>query len=196
MGLFKSLFSRSDAGAESASALSIANSESAQQAAALLRAPTALMRLTQEEASIVVRYMRPGMIPESTTFIREGDADDNDFMMLVLQGEVMVETQTPPRQALTTLKVLGPGSLIGEMALLDGEPRSATCTASTSLMFAQLTRTDFEQLLRDDPQTGCKLLLAISYRIAERMRDTTEKLKVSMQLITTLQQEIDRLMPT
>lgn len=199
MGFFKSLFSRPQADDACAPALrtfSIDSAESAERAAELLRAPTALMRLTQDEARAVVRHMRPGMIPESTTFIREGDTQDNDFMMLVLDGEVTVETRTPSRSGSKTIKVLEPGSLIGEMALLDGEPRSATCTASTDLIFAQLTRTDFERLLNEDPITGSKLLLAISYRIAERMRDTADKLKVSMQLIEALQEEIDRLMPT
>lgn len=203
MGLIKSLFSRSAQDDEPASQTPVpaptyaANSaESAHRAAELLRAPTALMRLTQDEALKVVRYMRPGMIPEGTIFIREGDDEDNDFMMLVLDGEVTVETRNPSRTETKTIKVLESGSLIGEMALLDGEPRSATCTASTDLLFAQLTRTDFEQLLHEDPGTGCKLLLAISFRIAERMRDTADKLKVSMQLIETLQEEIDRLLPT
>lgn len=201
MGLIKSLFSRPEQDHEPAPpapapTYSADSAESARRAAELLRAPTALMRLTQDEALKVVRYMRPGMIPEGTIFIREGDDEDNDFMMLVLDGEVTIETRNPSRTETKTIKVLEAGSLIGEMALLDGEPRSATCTASTDLMFAQLTRGDFEQLLQDDPGTGCKLVLAISFRIAERMRDTADKLKVSMQLIEALQEEIDRLMPT
>jgi hypothetical protein len=51
------------------------------------------------------------------------------------------------------------------------------------------------QLLKDDPAIGAKLMMAISMRIGERLRDNTEKLKKYVQLTKTMQQEIDRLMP-
>ncbi len=75
------------------------------------------------------------------------------------------------------MNVLGPGSLIGEMGLLDGEPRSASCTASGPLRGAVLNRAALAQLVRDDPQTTAKVMLAISIRIDQRVRDTSDKLK-------------------
>ena len=171
------------------------HSSKAQLAAQLLRAPTALMRLTLEEATAVVSYMRPGRLKMGTVFIHEGDTDHNDYMLLILEGEVTVETHIHNHSD-STLNVLGPGSLIGELALLDGEPRYATCTASTDLLFARLLREDFSRLLNEAPPIGCKLLLAICNRLTERLRDTSDKLKVSNRLIQTLQQELDQAMTT
>jgi CRP-like cAMP-binding protein len=111
--------------------------------------------------------MRPHRIPEGVTFIREGDTDDTDFMLLVLDGEVTVESIVVSRTAPITVSVLGPGSLIGEMGLLDGEPRSASCTAMSDLRCALLTREALNQLLDDDPRTAAKLMMAISLRIAD-----------------------------
>ena len=55
--------------------------ESLDEAAQLLTAPGALMQLTLEEARTVARYMTARAIAADTTFIREGDAGDNGFMV-------------------------------------------------------------------------------------------------------------------
>jgi CRP/FNR family transcriptional regulator, cyclic AMP receptor protein len=177
-------------------AKAVQGSSSAEEAALLLCAPTALMQLSPEEARIVVGYMQPTKIEEGRTFIREGDKDHTDHMLLVLSGEVTVETITVSRVSPVTVTVLGAGSLIGEMGLLDGEPRSASCTASTAVRAAVLTRAGLEVLMVEQPMVAAKLLLAVSLRIAQRQRDTADKLKLYTQLVAAMQQEIDRLMPT
>jgi len=173
----------------------IEGSAAADSAAQMLCAPSALMQLSPDEARTVVTYMRPHRVAEGVTFIREGDTQDTGFMMLVLHGEVTVESIVVSRTQPITVTVLGPGSLIGEMGLLDGEPRSASCTAMSALRCAILTRDALSQLLRDDPQTAAKLMMAISLRIAERMRDSAEKLKMYAQLTQAMNEEINALMP-
>ncbi len=172
-----------------------AGSSSADLAARLLTAPTALMQLSMADARVVVGYMQPLRIKEGETFIAEGD-HRTDFMLLVLAGEVTVESVVVSRVSPVTVTVLGPGSLIGEMGLVDGEPRSASCTASTELRCAILNREALEDLIQDDPAVGAKLMMAVSLRIAARMRETADKLKLYAQLVQAMQQEIDKLMPT
>lgn len=174
----------------------IEGSCSAGRAAAMLTAPTALMQLTLEEARVVVSYMTPRRMREATTFIREGDRENTDFMLLVLDGEVTVETIVVSRTQPITVKVLGPGSLIGEMGLLDGAARSASCTALTPLRCALLTRHALHQLMEDDPLTAAKLLMAISTRVARRLRDNQDKLKLYAQLTQAMNEEINELMPS
>ena len=115
-----------------------------ERAAELLTAPSALMHLTLDEARVVVGYMTPQFIPTGTTFIREGDAADEGFMALLLEGEVVVEGITVSRTEPVTIGVLAPGSLIGEVGLVDREPRSASCTTSADSLCAILTRESFE----------------------------------------------------
>lgn len=174
----------------------VEGSNAAERAATLLIAPTALMQLTLEEATIVVSYMSPRKIPRGTTFIREGDKTDTAYMLLLLEGEVTVESITVSREEPVTVTVLGPGSLIGEMGLVDGEARLASCTATTNVRCANLTRAALEKLTADDPATAAKLILAVALRIATRLRDTAEKLKLYSQLVLAMQQEIDHMMPT
>ena len=174
----------------------IEGSSTAELAAQLLIAPTALMQLTREEAFKVVSYMTPRKIAEGTTFIREGDESDTGYMMLLLEGEVTVENIVVSRRTPVTVTVLGPGSLIGEMGLVDGQARLASCTATTDSRCAVLTRAALEKLGEEDPHTATKLMFAVSLRIAERLRETSEKLKMYTQLVQAMQQEIDHLMPT
>jgi len=167
----------------------------AELAAQLLSAPSAALQLDHEEAREVVTYMRPLRISEGTTFIREGDTEHTDFMLLLLDGQVTIETIVVSRTEPITVTVLGPGSLIGEMGLLDGEPRSASCTAMSELRCAILTRNALNRLLQDHPQTAAKLMMAISLRIAERMRECQDKLKLYAQLTQAMNEEINELMP-
>jgi CRP/FNR family cyclic AMP-dependent transcriptional regulator len=173
----------------------IVGSLAADRAAEMLRAPTALMQLDEREARAVVAYMQPRKIAEGTTFIREGDAERTGFMLLVLDGEVTVESIVVSRTEAITVTVLGPGSLIGEMGLVDGAPRSASCTALSPLRCAVLTRESLNRLIQHEPRTAAKLVLAISMRMSQRIRDSQEKLKLYAQLTQAMNEEIDELMP-
>lgn len=164
-------------------------------AAEMLTAPSALMQLSLDEARVVARYMRPKFFEEGSVFIREGDSQNTGFMALVLDGEVTVESIVVSRVSPITVTVLGAGSMHGELGLIDGLPRSASCTASSDLRCLLLTREGVLQLLQDQPALGAKLMMAIAMRIGERLRDNTEKLKKYAQLTKAMQQEIDSLLP-
>lgn len=170
-------------------------SASAELAASLLVGPAALMQLSQQEGRVVVSYMQPHRIPAGVTFIREGDVQKNDYMLLILDGEVSVENFVVSRTTPVTVTVLGQGALLGEMGLLDGEPRSASCTTLTDLRCAVLTRGALQKLMVEDPLTAAKLMTSIALRLAARLRDASDKVRLYSQLTTAMQAEIDKLMP-
>ncbi len=162
----------------------------AEHAAQLLSAPQAHTTLSLEEARVVIRYMSPRFIPAGTLFIREGDAGDNGFMALLIEGDVVVERITVDRNEPSTVRVLGPGSLIGEIGLVDNEPRSASCTSSTDVWCAILTRQGVEAMIQRDPVVAARLLLGVSANIAERLRDTNRQLKLYARLAKTMREEL------
>lgn len=171
-------------------------SSSAHEAARLLRAPTALMQLSEAEAFTIVGFMTPHRFASGTTIIRQGEVTDTGFMVLVLDGEITVENLIGHRVNPVTVNVLGPGSLIGEMALVDGSARSATCTASTDVHCAVLTRDALETLIAKRPATAAKLMTAVAQRLAERLRESIHKQQIYSKLVQSLQEELDALMPT
>lgn len=163
-------------------------------AARLLMTASALDDLTLADAFKVVTYMRPKRIAPGTVFIQEGEVKQNDYMLLVLEGDIAVESELSGLHDAMVVSVMGPGNLIGEMGVLDGSPRSATCTATTEIYAAVLSRTALMRLLKEDPRVGARLLLAISKRMADRLRDTNRKLRIFAQMNKTLQQELQVVM--
>ena len=167
---------------------------SAEAAADMLRAPTALMRLSLAQAQTVVKYMQPRIVPANTIIFQEGDHTDTGFMLLIIHGEVTVETLVVSRKSPETLTVLGPGSLVGEMALFDGAARSATCIATSNVGCAVLPRVSLEALTANEPATAAHLMTSIALRLSERLRHSDEKVRLYSHLVRTMQQEIDALM--
>ena len=89
--------------------------------------------------------------------VRVGDAATTFFV--VLDGEVRVEVPGRP-------VTLGVGDFFGEMALIDGEPRSATVVAVGEVYTLMLSRAKFLKMLEGEP----KIALAIMATLTGRLR--------------------------
>lgn len=161
------------------------------RAAALLITEGALVELSAADARTVVGYMRPQLARAGEVVIREGETRHSDFMALLLDGEVTVESSVAAAHDSMVVSVLGPGSLIGDMAIIDGAPRSATCTAATDLALAVLTRDALTRLIDDHPAVAARLLLAVAKRMADHLRETNRKLITFAQVGKALQQELE-----
>jgi CRP-like cAMP-binding protein len=70
-------------------------------------------------------------------------------------------------------RLLGIGDYFGEMALLDGEPRSATIVAANELQTMRLPRRAFLQLLEREPKIALSLLAELSSRV-RRLEQSTK----------------------
>ncbi len=162
-------------------------------AAQLLLTGGAMSDLSAEDAACVVGYMGLVSYPANAVVFREGDASHTSYMLLVLSGEVTVETADPRGGGQVAISVLGPGNMIGEMGLLDGSPRSATCTASTPVQAGGLSRKALERLIDDHPRVGVKLMVGLTKRLADRLRALSEQLVIYAQLTSSLQQEVSTL---
>jgi CRP-like cAMP-binding protein len=165
--------------------------EARENAARLLITPNGLVELSLADAREVIGFMRPKRVAAGTVFIHEGEALHVDDMMLILEGEATVEYEVSASAETMVVSILGPGGLIGEMGLLDGSPRSATCTATTDLAVAVLTRAALLQLIDECPDVAARLLLTISKRLSDRLREANRKLRTFAQLSRALQQELD-----
>ena len=68
------------------------------------------------------------------------------------------------------------GKVLGEMSLIDEKPRSAGCIASSELTFAVLDRNGLNDILRNEPNTGCKILMVLLMMSTERLRDISGRM--------------------
>ena len=75
-----------------------------------------------------------------------------------------------------TLTALGKGRSIGEMAVIDDFPRSATVKARTKATLVILTRANFEKILDEHSKIGVKILKGISRLLSMNLRKTSSRL--------------------
>jgi CRP/FNR family transcriptional regulator, cyclic AMP receptor protein len=142
----------------------------AARAAELLATPETGLLLTPDETSAIVARMGLVALPAGAAVLREGDDPTRRFLLLLLEGEVEVDSSAGTTVNAVALSVLGPGSVIGEMSLLDHAPRSATCVALSPVLAAGLTREALDDLIEHEPRAAAKLLMGLAQRMADRLR--------------------------
>ncbi|MEP6722641.1 MAG: cyclic nucleotide-binding domain-containing protein [Variovorax sp.] len=170
---------------------SLATPDLRERAARLLMAAAPTTHMSLSEAAIVVNLMEPAFVSIGTVLMEEGEAEDTDYMALVLEGEVRAESGGGIPGEEVVISVLGPGSLIGEMGMLDGSPRSATCTALTDLKLATLSGAMLLALIEMHPSAAARLLLGISVALSVRLRESNRRLRALASVSRAVQLELD-----
>lgn len=167
--------------------------ELAALAISMLRTSNATVDLNDTEARTVLAYLRLAVFPKGATLMHEGDRANTNYMLLVLSGEVSVDVADDGHPEAVAVSVLGPGNLVGEMGLIDGAPRSATCKAITDVQAAGLSRVGLQRLIEEHPRVGARLVVLISMRIAERLRGMGDQIAMYSRLAAQQAAEIERL---
>jgi len=104
--------------------------------------------------------------PAGTVLFREGDAGST--MFVIRSGKVNIWKHIG--QSEITLAVLGPGEFFGEMALLEGLPRSAGATVIDDALLIELEGSAFETLVRKNAEIAVRLMRRLSSRLREADR--------------------------
>jgi CRP/FNR family transcriptional regulator, cyclic AMP receptor protein len=102
--------------------------------------------------------------PSGTTIVRQGDPGVG--LYLLIRGRALV-WQSLPNGTDRRLAILGSSELFGEMALLDGVPRSASVTAREATSALVIPIFAFRALLYDEAAIAIKLLAVLSRRIRQ-----------------------------
>lgn len=128
---------------------------------------------TREDVSQLTGFMQAYGADPGQMIIREGDIDD--YMLLIIQGTVdIVKTDSHGKpQRMTTV---GPGATLGEMSMIDGEPRFANCIALEPTIFAVLSRDSMVQIILEEPSLGSKILIKLVTLLSQRLRRTSSNL--------------------
>jgi CRP/FNR family cyclic AMP-dependent transcriptional regulator len=131
---------------------------------ALKRAPL-FEGLSKTELTQLARVSEDMEIPQGATLTKEGDIGHEFFV--IIEGETQVKRKG------RSLGNRGAGDFIGEIALLEQVPRTATVTAKTDLRVFVLTSKDFHHLLEENPKVERKVLRTLAKRVAELSKDPT-----------------------
>jgi CRP/FNR family transcriptional regulator, cyclic AMP receptor protein len=128
---------------------------------------------SREDISVLAGYMDVYRAQPGEIIIREGDG--GDYMLLIVEGhvDILKRTMRFEQQHMTGV---GPGMTLGEMSMIDGEPRFATCVATEASVFAVLHRDDMAKIILDHPSLGSKILVKLVSMLSARLRQTSAKL--------------------
>jgi hypothetical protein len=103
--------------------------------------------LSRIEATVLSGYLDCYGVPAGTVVLREGD--EGDFLALLLTGRAIISKVFDGADRF--LHEMSIGEFVGEMSLVDGQPRFASCVAIEPSDFAVLSKDDFESLLQEPP---------------------------------------------
>ena len=87
------------------------------------------------------------------------EGEPGDFMFAVIEGKVKIEKQGK------LLRTIAPGEVFGEMALIDGQPRSAHASALTDCQVAAVTEKRFMLVVKTNPFFAIEMLRILTDRL-------------------------------
>jgi CRP/FNR family transcriptional regulator, cyclic AMP receptor protein len=128
---------------------------------------------TREDIQRLTAFMQIYRAESGQMIIREGDVDD--YMLLIIQGKVDI-VKADSRGNPQPMTVVGAGATLGEMSMIDGERRFATCMALESTTFAVLSRDAMVQIIMEEPGLGAKILVKLVTLLSQRLRQTSSNL--------------------
>src|SRR5882672_1483197 len=125
------------------------------------------------EVDMLSQFMQVYRAEPGVEIIRESEA--GDFMVFLIEGRIEVFKQdrwNAPR----LIALIGAGQSFGEMSMIDGEPRFATCVAAESCTMAVLSRDSLARIILEQPTLGAKILMELVLMLSQRLRQPCAKL--------------------
>ncbi len=136
-----------------------------------------LENFTPAEVRQLTHFMEVYQAAAGMEVIREGDG--GDFMLIAVEGRFEVRKQdrwnTPQ-----LIAAVEPGHTLGEMSMIDGEPRFATCVAVEPALVAVLDRESLARIIVEQPLLGAKILMELVLMLSQRLRATSDRLMAAL----------------
>ena len=123
--------------------------------------------LTWPEVQSLACFVQCYEVPAGTFIFNEGDP--GNYLCLLVNGQIEIlkeDVDGVPRR----LVLVSRGKTFGEMSIIDGEPRSATCVAQTDSVLLLLTKENYQRLIKDRPALAVTILSKIAKLMSQRLR--------------------------
>lgn len=137
--------------------------------------------LKDDELKVVANHMKLFELEKDGILFQEGDK--GDYVCFVLDGLMDIIKESSPGGS-AVIASLSKGRSIGEMAVIDNFPRSATVKARTETSFLMLTQKSFDTILKTYPEIGIRILKGISRLLSLNLRKTSSRLADYMLPVT------------
>jgi len=126
--------------------------------------------LEPEAFEQLCRYAKHSTLKRGTTLFSKGDPGNS--LYAVISGTVKMSISSPDgRNAI--LNIVGPGEIFGEIALLDGQPRSTDAIANSTCELFVIDRREFIPFVKAQPALAMKFIELL----CERLRSTSDQVE-------------------
>ena len=125
------------------------------------------------ELEVIGRHMMAFEADCGHLLFRQGEPGDR--LYILVSGSIETFKQDAERSR-AVIATDGAGKSVGEMALIDGEPRSASCVVLEPSVLLALSRESFDKLARAQPAIALRVLSRVARLISRRLRATSGQL--------------------
>jgi HEAT repeat protein len=129
----------------------------------LLREIPIFADLSPEDLKLVAEIAHEEWVPQKTVIFNQGD--EGHRMFVIVEGQLHVLQITKDTEKVVAQR--GPGDFVGEMAIIESAPRSATLRAQTDVRVLAIDGETFKGILRERPDVSFAVLRSVSRRLRE-----------------------------
>ena len=129
------------------------------------------------ELGTIAHYLHYFKAPVGTVLLREGH--EGGYLLIIVKGKVVARKKNLHGEN-TTIGMAGPGEVVGEMSMIDNEPRFATCLATEETHFGVLMCTDYYELTALHPRVANKFMIMLLQMVVGRLRGANLRLVASL----------------
>ncbi len=146
----------------------------------LLKKFPALKRFPENELRVLAQNMEESRYKAGRTIVRQGSEGSTCFFVLFGKVQVLKELESGGDILLATV---GPGSVLGQVSLLDGEPRSATCKALENTIVLELRRERYLELYQNRELVALRFQHLLSVSVFKQIREANERVRKTIRLV-------------
>src|ERR1700716_2379195 len=129
---------------------------------AVLRKHPIFCDLDAEAFEQLCRYAKHSTLKRGTTIVSKGDPGNS--LIAVISGTVKMSISSPDGRS-AIFNLIGPGEIFGEIAVLDGQARTADATANTNCEMFVIDRREFLPFVRSHPELAMKFIELLCARV-------------------------------
>ncbi|HUN55603.1 MAG TPA: cyclic nucleotide-binding domain-containing protein [Smithella sp.] len=139
-----------------------------------LRSLTIFRELDKKEIETIQKHMFEQSVKKDSMLFMEDMP--GEFLYIIVSGRVDIIKETVDKEKII-LASMGPDEIIGEMSLIDCQPRSATGVTSEDSVLMVIKKQNFDEMLQSDPRIAAKLLMGLLKTVSRRLRIMDKKIE-------------------
>jgi CRP-like cAMP-binding protein len=102
--------------------------------------------------------------------------DPSDYSAIIVSGRVELKKNTAFKGNRIVVGTYTRGAIVGELCILDNNPRAVTAEASEDVSLLQISKTNFDKLIEEYPEQGTQLLKGMLFSVSKRLKGCYDRL--------------------